>query len=310
MNLFTFLIGTINTTRTFALITFAVIYFTDLEIYRGILNYLFGEKTENKCMTEDEVKVEKIKYEDKYLVEIRKMDKEFHFDDEEQSRILQKKQDLLNERCGVAITPAEMAAIEDVALQFVVSQKLERIRSCFVMEYTPLGNVLMTYDIERMTFKYYSDNTIPYRYLETVGRKFVKQFSCRHIFVDMEEELRIAEEKWDEEKKKKQREEEEKAVTKLPIETKKPVFAKFKSYNKDAASGKVNMAPPPKNSIPNKKIGGENSQNEKILLKERANRYTYEGKMSNFQFIQKIDRKVTNKKYGTTFGDFKKRFSL
>ena len=43
------------------------------------------------------------------------------------------------------------------------------------------------------------------------------------------------------------------------------------------------MAPPPKNSIPNKKT--ETKEDEKIILKERANRYTYEGKFGNFNFF-------------------------
>ena len=85
---------------------------------------------------------------------------------------------------------------------------------------------------------------------------------------------------------------------------KKNVFAKFKSYNKDAG-GKISMAAPPKNSIPNKNVN-ENKENEKILLKERANRYTYEGKFANFNFLQKIERKVFNKKLGLSFSDFKK----
>jgi hypothetical protein len=65
------------------------------------------------------------------------------------------------------------------------------------------------------------------------------------------------------------------------------------------------MAAPPKNSIPNKSASA-NKENEKILLKERANRYTYEGKFANFNFLQKIDRKVFNKKLGLSFTDFKK----
>ena len=85
------------------------------------------------------------------------------------------------------------------------------------------------------------------------------------------------------------------------IVQKKNVFAKFKNYNKD--TGK-NMAAPPKNSIPNKTI--ETKEDEKILLKERANRYTYEGKFANFNFLQKIEKKVFNKKLGFSFADFKK----
>ena len=59
------------------------------------------------------------------------------------------------------------------------------------------------------------------------------------------------------------------------------------------------------NSIPNKN-SVETKENEKILLKERANRYTYEGKFANFTFLQRIERKVFNKKLGISFADFKK----
>jgi hypothetical protein len=200
----------------------------------------------------------------------------------------------------------------EMAREFVVKKNLERLKNCHVIEHTPLGNVLMIYDLERETFKFYSDNTIPYRYLEVVARKYVKQFGCRSIFVDMEEELKLAEEKCDKEKKEKeQKEEEEKikkeaAVNKSVTEEKKNVFAKFKSYNKESGTGHVNSVAPPKNSIPNKKIN-EQQENDKVLLKDKANRYTYEGKFANFSFIKKIDRKVVDKKFGMTFADFKKK---
>jgi hypothetical protein len=82
------------------------------------------------------------------------------------------------------------------------------------------------------------------------------------------------------------------------------VFAKFKSYNKEAGTGHVNMAAPPKNSIPNNKVVDTN--NKKVLLKENANRYSYEGKLSNFNFLKKVDRKVVDKKYAMSFANFKK----
>ena len=201
---------------------------------------------------------------------------------------------------------------QEHAVQIIIKQRIEKLRNCFIIETTPLGNVLMMYDIERETFKFYSDNTIPYRYLETVGRKYVKQFNCRPIFIDMEEELKITEEKWekdkkeDEEKKEDEKRKKEEAIkNNTSIQEKKNVFAKFKSYNKEAGTGHVNISAPPKNSIPNKSVN-EKPENEKILLKERANRYTYEGKFANFNFLKKVERKNVDKKYGMTFADFKK----
>lgn len=203
--------------------------------------------------------------------------------------------------------------INEEARKFIIDKRLDKLESCYVMEFTPLGNVLMKYNKNKESFIFYSDSTIPYRYLEVVGRKFVKQFNCRPIFVDMEEELKLAEEKCEKEKKEKQekeeedkRKKEESIKNKTPVEEKKKnVFTKFKSYNKESGTGHVSTAAPPKNSIPNKKPT-KAQENENTLLKQKANRYTYEGKIVNFSFIKKVDRKVIDKKFGMSFADFKK----
>jgi len=200
----------------------------------------------------------------------------------------------------------------DLATKYVINQRLDKLMNCYVIEKTPLGNVLMIYNNNRSTFSYYSDSNIPYRYLEVVARKYVKTFMCRQIFVDMDEELKKAEEKWELERieKEKKEEEERKRIEELKsqkqqiVEQKKSVFAKFKNYNKDSSATKA-MVAPPKNSIPNKQLTSE-QENEKTLLKDKANRYTYEGKLSNFNFLKKVERKVVDKKYALSFADFKK----
>ena len=205
------------------------------------------------------------------------------------------------------------------ARKFVIDERLDKLKNSFVMEKTPLGNVLMLYNNKRGSFEFYSDNTIPYRYLEPVSRKYVKTFGCRPIYCDMEEELKNYEKKLeDKERENEEKEEldkrilEEKRVldeknmsVSVVAEPKKNVFAKFKSYNKEAGTGHVNIAAPPKNSIPNNKVT-ETKSDEKVLLKENANRYSYEGKLSNFNFLKKVDRKVVDKKYAMTFADFKR----
>ena len=204
------------------------------------------------------------------------------------------------------------------ARQFVIDERLDKLKNSFVMEKTPLGNVLMLYNNKRGSFEFYSDNTIPYRYLEPVSRKYVKMFDCRPIYFDMEEELKNYEKKLEEkrileEEEKRLLEEEQKKnqgnTALVKPAPKKTVFAKFKSYNKEAGTGHVNIGAPPKNSIPNnliKSTESDNNNNETILLKENANRYSYEGKISNFNFLKKVDRKVVDKKYGMTFADFKR----
>ena len=204
------------------------------------------------------------------------------------------------------------------ARKYVIDERLDKLKNSFIMEKTPLGNVLMLYNNKRGSFEYYSDNTIPYRYLEPVSRKYVKTFDCRPIYFDMEEELKNYERKIEEkivleEEKKKILDEAEankkdnSSVNLTVVEPKKNVFAKFKSYNKEAGTGHVNTAAPPKNSIPNHKVTESGSNNnDKVLLKENANRYSYEGKLSNFNFLKKVDRKTVDKKYAMTFADFKR----
>lgn len=264
----------------------------------------------------EEVRIEKElpKYEDKFLSEIRNMEKDYVFNEKEMVIKKEKYNEIINKLVNESNISHEnyKQKAEEESLAFIIKEHLQNLRNCFVMEYTPLGNVLMIYDLERETFKYYSDNAIPYRYLEVVARKYVKQFNCRQIFVDMEDEIKFAEDKWEKERKEKEerdieekREKEEAIKNKKPCEVKKSVFAKFKSYNRESGTGHVNIAAPPKNSIPNKALT-EKQENEKILLKDRANRYTYEGKFANFSFLKKADKKIFDNKLRISFSDFKK----
>lgn len=199
--------------------------------------------------------------------------------------------------------------VKEKARQYIIDEQLKKFKNNFVIEYTPLGNVLLFYNHEKLAFEYYSDSTIPYRYLESVSRKYVLTYRFRPLYIDMEEELKEYEKKLDEKEK-------IKSETTTLSNSKKQVFAKFKSYNTEAGTGRVNIAPPPKNNIPQNRLnisknivkidvnGKEN--NGKLLLKENANRYSYQGKFCNFNFLKKIDKKIVDKKYALTFADFKK----
>lgn len=197
--------------------------------------------------------------------------------------------------------------VEKEATEYIINKKTERLKDSFVIEKTPQGNVLMTYDNNRKSFRYYSDFNIPYKHLEVVCRKFIKSFDCRPLYVDMDEELRLFEEKWNKEQeriKEENKKIEANALLTNKVEDKKNVFAKFKSYNKEAV-GKISMATAPKNSIPNKSLV-ESKENYKTILKEKSNRFTHEGKFANFNFLKKIDKTVCNKKLAVSFADYKK----
>ena len=119
------------------------------------------------------------------------------------------------------------------------------------MEHTPLGNVVMYYNSKRETFEYYSDNVIPYRYLDTVCRKYVIMNLCRPLYVDMNVELCT-----------------------IPIKPemkkeviKKNVFAKLKNYKKQTPN--VTQS----------------------VTKTRMNKYLYQGRINNFNFMKQVESK-------------------
>jgi hypothetical protein len=63
----------------------------------------------------------------------------------------------------------------------------------FVMESTPVGNVLMKYDRERESFVYYCDmgsSKITHFYLEVAARKYVKMFDCCFLYNDYFDTIR------------------------------------------------------------------------------------------------------------------------
>ena len=132
-----------------------------------------------------------------------------------------------------------------------------------------------------------------------VARKELKEWT--KFLKDAEKKLK---EKEEQEKIRLDEEQKNKQENKPDYVSKKNVFAKFKSYNREAGSGRVNTVAPPKNSIPNHSNTKDN--NEKVLLKERANRYSHEGRFSNFNILKKTSRKVVDKKYAMSFADFKK----
>ena len=197
--------------------------------------------------------------------------------------------------------------INKVAREFILKERLDNLKNCIVMEKTPIGNAIMFYNNAKSSFEYYSDSTLPYRYLEVIARKYIITYKCKQIFVDMEKEIKEAEKKLEEKKKKeedeKQKQQEEKDNGNPSTTTEKPVknvFAKFKNYNKDN-SIKVAAVP-----LDRPSSAKQTKPQEEKVIKENANRFSFEGKLVNFSFLKKIDRKVVDKRYAVSFAEFKK----
>ena len=185
----------------------------------------------------------------------------------------------------------------------LTTKEKENLKNNFIMENTPLGNVIMYYNYEKNSFVYYSDSTIPYRFLETVGRKYIVTFKCRDTSI-FEDESDINEDSPDNTDIAENTDNVDivhvndvcKSNSKMP----KNVFAKFKNYNHPNSIPSASMAIK-NNQMPNKNI------TQKIKeVKENKNKYMSEGKIVNFSFLKKIDKKQIIKRLNMTFAEFKK----
>jgi hypothetical protein len=183
-----------------------------------------------------------------------------------------------------------MIKAAEMALQFVHDEHFNKLSNNFVIEKTPVGNVLMFYNNNKKAFEYYSDNTTPYKYLEVVARKYVKMFQCRSLYINMEDEIKLT------------TTENNNAIdNKNDVKNKKNTFAKFKKYNKLSYNKSV-MVDSPSNNISRNII----DKKDKVWLKDNSNHFIYLGKFINFKFLRPIKRELVDKKRVITFNDYKK----
>jgi hypothetical protein len=67
-----------------------------------------------------------------------------------------------------------------------LSETPENVAACRVEDETPQGRVAMTYAADEQAFLYWSDRSaVPYRYLDTVARKWVIVFDLRDVYVNI-----------------------------------------------------------------------------------------------------------------------------
>jgi hypothetical protein len=133
-------------------------------------------------------------------------------------------------------------------------------------------------------------------------------YFCKPLFVDIEDELKKAQNKNEQDKKEQTEKNEQKEKVNEQGKKDKDMFAKLKPYNSNsnnnidmAKMGSRNTLPPQiKANLPN-----VNTSSEEMLLKENANRYTWEGRLANMSILKKVDRKVVDKNYSMSFADFK-----
>jgi hypothetical protein len=159
------------------------------------------------------------------------------------------------------------------------NEDLVSLKDNFIEEKSPRGIIYMAYDNSIESYIYYSKTKdIPYKYLETVARKYVIDNKCLNIYVDYKEEYiqglnkykqRLQERKEFLEKKKKEQEQKEDEYN---VENKKKnIFANFKSYNKQDKSTKNNT----------------DTSTKEYILTENSNHYKYKGNLDDYEQMLK-----------------------
>ena len=152
--------------------------------------------------------------------------------------------------------------VEKLDTHDLSEEKLNNLKHSIVFENTPMGHVVMYYNHPTNSFFYYCDRKdVPYKYLDTVARKYIKMFNCKMIYIHMSDELENSKNKL---KEFKELEEKKKDEKKKQVE-KKDVFVKLKNYN-------VKSEKPIKD--------------EDYLIKQNINNFKWSGFLKDYSFLQ------------------------
>lgn len=155
----------------------------------------------------------------------------------------------------------------------------------FIAENTPNGTVFMRYDKDNEGFDYWcNDSQIEYKYLETVARKFIKIFNCKHLYFDREKDIQ---------------------QQKLELEL-KDLSDNIPSKNEKVNNDDDDVFVKPKPIVNNKK---EKQDNDNNIIPRNSNKFIKKGKISelNNTLLFPTGKIVKeNKKF--SFSDYKKLF--
>jgi len=167
--------------------------------------------------------------------------------------------------------------LENLPERELEKEELEELRLKTLEEETPEGKVIMSYNSDTESFWYYADSTtIPYSSLDAVSRLYAVTYNCKSICVNYKEEWEKGKEKVIKEKEldiKRREEEQDKPKP-------KSIFAKFKGYNK--------------------KQGADDEKKKYYIITERANKFKYKGRISEFIKTENENRNSPNDNHDNT----------
>ena len=180
----------------------------------------------------------------------------------------------------------------DLERKELTEAKKEELKDNYVRDTTPNGEIIMYYDFETSSFKYYfnNKNAITYPELEAVAKLFTVKNNCRSLFIEDE----------------KNSDNEEQTQTTQPPETAEPpettqppetdeekpkkkssVFAVVKKYNKQDNKSKDERDKHSKITRDNNKRSREENIERLDKVKKVGNHFKHMGKIYDFEEQQK-----------------------
>lgn len=198
--------------------------------------------------------------------------------------------------------PYEKKYIEKFRNLIEEEVNIDSLENTMVVDHTPYGNVAMKYNKDKDVFIYYTDHSIPYRFLESVAQKFAIQFNAKKLVVDTEQEIENIKKENNLSETNKMNEIEndpnpdKNTKEPEPELEKKSVFAKFKSYNQITTPGVgANV----------REVPSTTKSKESEIILEKTNTYSCEGKFSHLNILQKVKPESLDTRRKMTFADFK-----
>jgi hypothetical protein len=226
----------------------------------------------------------------------------------------------------------QFECMEDVE---VSKEKMDSLENCYIIEYTPVGNVAMAYSSKREAFVYFADHIVPYRYLETIARRYAITYMCRGLVATTKMNHLLKKKTVGDDISDKEMEmdrlggdtvvesvttpatEDDSVVSDVKDDTKvavKSVFAKFKTYNKVSMMSNTSGERGDKNirynddaSVSNDTETKHDTEDRKSGDEDNTNRYSCEGRFSNFIMTKKPEMSLFNTRLKMSFADFKKQ---
>jgi len=178
------------------------------------------------------------------------------------------------------------------------------------------GDIIMCYDASIMSFVYYARTAnIPYKYLETVSRKYMIETNApRDIYIDIRKEFAKAKDlltnkKVSDQSKRDQTNNNNNTTTDPDANANEveetDVFAKFKTYNTGS-----NLSNQKTTTATNTKTPSDTDKpnTSTKIMRENANRYSYRGKIEDYNMTPPQNT-VAQAPANETYAEYKKRMN-